>query len=347
MGQVFWWCSIKWEVRAFGTVSKALDAARGQQVAIKELNLQHQGVEEVLKEILVLKEKRHPNIVTYLQSYLVNGAVLLVLEYMDGGSLAEVVRKKRMDVGHIATVCRECLQGLAFLHANQVIHRDIKSDNILLSRDGAVKLADFGLCTWLTPEHSKRKSVVGTPRWMAPEVVRGEPYGPKVDIWSLGIVGIHMAKRETPYIRLNSARAMYLISTQGAPDVHTLRLPAALRDFLCCCLQMDVDRRGSAKELLQHPFLKLAEPLFSLFWQPDCCHPCSKVVQAAQGHLMSWRKEPLRTGRNLEERGARKQAAIRAGKERSHGPLPCKSPLQVLFKLKQRKAAVKQLRKRR
>ncbi|XP_063278532.1 serine/threonine-protein kinase PAK 1-like isoform X2 [Prinia subflava] len=170
---------------------------------------------------------------------------------MDGGSLAEVVRKKRMDVGHIATVCRECLQGLAFLHANQVIHRDIKSANILLSRDGAVKLADFGLCTWLTPEHSKRKSVVGTPRWMAPEVVRGEPYGPKVDIWSLGIVGIHMAKRETPYIRLNSARAMYLISTQGAPDVHTLRLPAALRDFLGCCLQMDVDRRGSAKELLQ------------------------------------------------------------------------------------------------
>ncbi|NXR84725.1 PAK1 kinase, partial [Pycnonotus jocosus] len=111
-------------------------------VAIKHLDLQHQGCKEVLKEIVVLRKYKNPNIVTYLESYLVDEAVLLVLEYMDGGSLAEVVSKKSMDVGHIATVCRECLQGLAFLHANQVIHRDIKSSNILLGRDGAVKLGE-------------------------------------------------------------------------------------------------------------------------------------------------------------------------------------------------------------
>ncbi|NWR05867.1 PAK3 kinase, partial [Paradoxornis webbianus] len=233
-------------------------------VAIKHLHLQHQGCKGVLKEILVMREFKNPNIVTYLESYLVNEAVLLVLEYMDGGCLTGVVSKKRMDVGHIATVCRECLHGLAFLHASQVIHRDIKSDNVLLGRDGSVKLADFGVCALLTPEQSKRSSMVGTTWWMAPEVVRGQPYSPKVDTWSLGIVGIEMAKGEPPYFGETEDRAMYLIGMQGAPDLHELGLPSGLCDFLSCCLQMDVDRRGSAQELLQHPFLKSAEPLFSL-----------------------------------------------------------------------------------
>ncbi|XP_054145267.1 serine/threonine-protein kinase PAK 3-like [Melozone crissalis] len=175
-------------------------------VAVKEINLQHQRCKEVLKEILVMREMRNPNIVTYLESYLVNEFVLLVLEYMDGGSLAKVVSEKRMAVGHMATVCQECLKGLAFLHANQVIHRDIKSDNILLGRDGSVKLADFGLCALLTPEQSERRSMVGTTCWMAPEVVRKESYGPKVDTWSLGIVGIEMAKGEPPYVWETSDR---------------------------------------------------------------------------------------------------------------------------------------------
>ncbi|KAL9821922.1 uncharacterized protein GJ701_016824 isoform 3-T3 [Geothlypis trichas] len=235
----------------FGTVYKALEAATGQAVAVKEIDLRHQGCEEVLKEILVMRETKNPNIVTYLESYLVNEAVWLVLEYMDGGSLAKVIREKKMAVGHMATVCRECLQGLAFLHANQVIHRDIKSNNILLGRDGSVKLADFGLCALLTPEQSKRRSVVGTTCWMAPEVVRREPYGPKVDTWSLGIVGIEMAKGEAPYVWETSYRANYLIGKQGIPDLHKLSLPPGLCEFLGCCLQMDVDRRGSAEELLQ------------------------------------------------------------------------------------------------
>ncbi|XP_053787452.1 serine/threonine-protein kinase PAK 3-like isoform X2 [Vidua chalybeata] len=183
----------------FGTVYKAFNAATGQAVAIKQINLQCQGCKDVLKEILVMKEYKNPNIVTYLESYLVNEDVLVVLEYMDGGSLADVVSMKRMAVGHIATVCRECLQGLAFLHANQVIHRDIKSDNILLGQDGSVKLADSGLFVQLSPEQSRRGSVASISGWMAPEVVTGQPCGPKVDIWSLGIVGIEMAEREVPY----------------------------------------------------------------------------------------------------------------------------------------------------
>ncbi|XP_064288032.1 serine/threonine-protein kinase PAK 3-like isoform X2 [Passer domesticus] len=234
-------------------------------VAVKELYLQHQGCEGVLKEILLMRENKNANIVSYLESYLVDEAVLLVLEYMDGGSLADVVTVRRMAVGHIATVCRECLQGLAFLHAKQVIHRDIKSDNILLGRDGSVRLADFGLCAVLSPEHRKRRSMVGTTYWMAPEVVRREPYGPKVDTWSLGIVGIEMATGEAPYMQETSDKASYLIGKQGVPNLHQLRLPPGLYEFLGCCLQMDVDRRGSAKELLQHPFLQSAEPLLSLF----------------------------------------------------------------------------------
>ncbi|XP_039946944.1 serine/threonine-protein kinase PAK 3-like [Hirundo rustica] len=187
-------------------VAEALvKAPRNANVAVKQLDLQQQGCEEVLKEVTVTRKYKNANIVTYLESYLVNEAVLLVLEYMDGGSVAEVVSKKRMRVGHIATVCRECLQGLAFLHANRVIHRDIKGDNILLSRAGAVKLADFGLCAWLSPEQSKRRSMVGTLRWMASEVLRGQPYGPKGDTWSLGIMGIEMAKGEAPYFRQTSA----------------------------------------------------------------------------------------------------------------------------------------------
>ncbi|XP_064278795.1 rootletin-like [Passer domesticus] len=127
----------------FGAVYKAFDTATGQAVAVKELYLQHQGCEGILKEILLMRENKNANIVSYLESYLVDEAVLLVLEYMDGGSLADVVTVRRMAVGHIATVCRECLQGLAFLHAKQVIHRDIKSDNILLGRDGSVRLGGY------------------------------------------------------------------------------------------------------------------------------------------------------------------------------------------------------------
>ncbi|RMC22477.1 hypothetical protein DUI87_00791 [Hirundo rustica rustica] len=285
----------------FGTVYKAFDAATGRAVAIKHLDLQQQGCKDVLKEIMVMDKFKNPNIVTYLESYLVNEAVLLVLEYMDGGSVADVVSRKRMRVGHIATVCRECLQGLAFLHANQVIHRDIKGDNILLGRDGAVKLADFGLCALLIPEHRKPRSMVGTSCWMAPEVARRQPYGPKVDTWSLGIVGIEMVKGEPPYTWLPSDRAIHVIGTRGAPDVRKLGLPSVFCDFLRCCLQMDVDRRGSAKELLQQSNAGSRGDDKDHFNHKD--------------HFSTLRIEPLTTGRSPEETGARKQAAMKAGKE--------------------------------
>ncbi|XP_058680444.1 serine/threonine-protein kinase PAK 3-like [Ammospiza caudacuta] len=250
----------------FGAVYKALDTSSGQQVAIKIMSLEEEMSEELAaNEILAMRDNRSPNIVTYLDSYLVDAELWLAMEFMDGGTLFDVLRAVYLEEGQIGAVCRECLQGLHFLHSRQVIHRDIKSCNVLVGMDGSVKLGDFGLCAQLSPEHSKRSSSVGTPSWMAPEVVRGEAYGPKVDIWSLGIMGLEMVEGEAPYQREARLRVFELLERNGPPKLQNPRHHSALlRDFLHCCLQADEDRRWSAQELLQHPFVTSGDPASSL-----------------------------------------------------------------------------------
>ncbi|XP_066427347.1 serine/threonine-protein kinase PAK 3-like [Molothrus aeneus] len=250
----------------FGAVYKALDTSSGQQVAIKIMSLEEEMSEELAaNEILAMRDNRSPNIVTYLDSYLVDAELWLAMEFMDGGTLFDVLSAVYPEEGQIGAVCRECLQGLHFLHSRQVIHRDIKSNNVLVGMDGSVKLGDFGLCAQLSPERSKRSSSVGTPSWMAPEVVRGEAYGPKVDIWSLGIMGLEMVEGEAPYKREARLRVFELIERNGPPKLQNPRHHSALlRDFLRCCLQADEDRRWSAQELLQHPFVTSGDPASSL-----------------------------------------------------------------------------------
>ncbi|XP_064593703.1 uncharacterized protein LOC135460716 [Zonotrichia leucophrys gambelii] len=250
------------EMKSVREKLNCLPQALEDQVAIKKINLQGLRRKELtINEIRIMKRCRSPNVVKYLDSYLVGEELWLVMEYMDGGALSDIIYKTCLSEHHIAAISRECLQGLHFLHSNRVIHRDVKSDNILLRTDGSVKLTDFGLSTQLTPEQSRPCLVAGTPWWMAPEVVTGQPYGPKVDIWSFGIVGIEMVEKEPPYWDQSHTSARRLIATEGSPQLQQPnRFSPCLCDFLSCCLQRDEEQRWSAKELLQHQFVTSAKP---------------------------------------------------------------------------------------
>ncbi len=145
------------------------------------MHLHKQQRRELLfNEVVIMRDYKHRNIVDMYGSYLVDDELWVVMEYLSGGALTDIVTKLRMDEAQIATVCKSVLRALMFLHANGVIHRDIKSDSILLSQQGLVKLTDFGFVAQVSSELTKRKSLVGTPYWMAPEVISRLPYGTEV-----------------------------------------------------------------------------------------------------------------------------------------------------------------------
>ncbi|KAL3458005.1 kinase-like domain-containing protein [Aspergillus heterothallicus] len=239
------------------------------QVAIKQMDLRSQPRKElIVNEIIVMKDSQHANIVNFLDSFLQeqSNELWVVMEFMEGGALTDVIDNNRViQEDQIATICAETCKGLAHLHSQSIIHRDIKSDNVLLDRAGHVKITDFGFCAKLTETKSKRATMVGTPYWMAPEVVKQKEYGPKVDCWSLGIMAIEMIESEPPYLNEEPLKALYLIATNGTPRLKAPeKLSKELKSFLSVCLCVAVDSRATAQELLDHDFLKMGCSLASL-----------------------------------------------------------------------------------
>ncbi|TPX74335.1 hypothetical protein CcCBS67573_g04397 [Chytriomyces confervae] len=228
-------------------------------VAIKEMVLSRQKNKQLLvNEILIMKECVHPNILQYVDSFLVGPSLWLVLEYMDGGELTQVIETHTtLKEPDIAAICKSVIKGLIHLHSRNVIHRDIKSDNILISRDGKIKLSDFGYSARISAARTQRTTLAGTPYWMAPEVVKQKEYGPKVDIWSTGILAIECFEGEPPYLDEDPLAALVLIITNGTPQ---LKNPESLSQgftlFLARCLEVNVNRRASGEDLLDHPWFR-------------------------------------------------------------------------------------------
>ncbi|KAH9417263.1 Serine/threonine-protein kinase PAK 5 [Dermatophagoides pteronyssinus] len=243
-----------------GIVCIAYDKSQQRQVAVKKMDLRKQQRRELLfNEVVIMRDHHHPNIVEMYNSFLVDDELWVVMEFLQGGALTDIVTHARMDEEQIATVCKQCLKALSYLHSQGVIHRDIKSDSILLASDGRVKLSDFGFCAQVSNELPKRKSLVGTPYWMAPEVISRLPYGPEVDIWSLGIMVIEMIDGEPPFFNEPPLQAMRRIRDMPPPKLKNLqKVSSNLLNFLEKMLIRDPNKRATATELLQHPFLRSA-----------------------------------------------------------------------------------------
>ncbi|MBN3300676.1 PAK4 kinase, partial [Amia calva] len=251
-----------------GIVCIATVRSSGKLVAVKKMDLRKQQRRELLfNEVVIMRDYHHDNVVEMYNSYLVGDELWVVMEFLEGGALTDIVTHTRMNEEQIAAVCVSVLKALSVLHTQGVIHRDIKSDSILLTHDGRVKLSDFGFCAQVSKEVQRRKSLVGTPYWMAPELISRLPYGPEVDIWSLGVMVIEMVDGEPPYFNEPPLKAMKMIRDNLPPKLKNLhKVSPLLKGFLDRMLVRDPTQRARANELLKHPFLTKAGP-------PSCIVP--------------------------------------------------------------------------
>ena len=247
---------------AFGKVYKGLNTETGQTVAIKQLSLMNvteDKLKSIYKEINLLKKLSHPNIVKYVGNDDVDALssdnhLCIVLEYVEGGSLASIIKKLGpLSEALVSKFVKQVLNGLCYLHSQGVVHRDIKGANILTTKDGEVKLADFGVATKLS-ETVKSMSFAGTPYWMAPEIVENGHGTSACDIWSLGCTVIELITGFPPYYDLDVMPALYRLVQDPHPPMPG-GISGKLTDFLLACFQKEPLIRVSASELLNHKFI--------------------------------------------------------------------------------------------
>uniref|UniRef100_A0A7N0TRZ3 non-specific serine/threonine protein kinase n=1 Tax=Kalanchoe fedtschenkoi TaxID=63787 RepID=A0A7N0TRZ3_KALFE len=245
---------------SYGSVYKARDLKTSELVAIKVISLSEgeEGYEEIRGEIEMLQQCSHPNVVRYLGSYQGEEYLWIVMEYCGGGSVADLMNtsEEPLDEYQIAFICRESLKGLAYLHSIFKVHRDIKGGNILLTDQGEVKLGDFGVAAQLTRTMSKRNTFIGTPHWMAPEVIQESRYDGKVDVWALGVSAIEMAEGLPPRSSVHPMRVLFMISIEPAPMLEDKeKWSLVFHDFVAKCLTKDPRLRPTASEMLKHKFI--------------------------------------------------------------------------------------------
>lgn len=255
----------------YGEVFKARNKQNGHLAAVKVMESINEVVEEIEEEYLILRDlSNHPNLPKFFGIFMKRcpeeDQIWLVLELCNNGSVTDLVKSliktgQKVDESIIAHIIRQTLMALEHLHSHHVMHRDVKGHNILITENGTIKLVDFGVSAHLKSSTGRRNTSVGTPFWMAPEVIACEQqmeydYDVRCDIWSLGITAIELADGEPPLSELHPMRALFKIPRNPPP---TLQNPKEwsndYNDFVRRCLIKDFERRPTVTELLKHPFL--------------------------------------------------------------------------------------------